>query len=202
MLVIIDYGMGNLRSILNKLQRLGADARISSSIADLEEADRLILPGVGHFKAGMDNIRARNLLDPLNKKVLKEGTPILGICLGMQLFSRHSEEGNATGLGWLDAETVKFPLGDLKIPHMGWNTLENRSPCILFSALPADAEFYFVHSYYVKPSPSSNARASTTTYGISFTSAVCQKNIYGTQFHPEKSHQSGMTILRNFLEKA
>ena len=200
MIAIIDYGMGNLRSIQNKLQRLDADACITSDPLEIEKANKLILPGVGHFATGMENLRSRRLIDPIGHKVVDHHTPILGICLGMQLFSRHSAEGDVPGLGYIDAETVRLPPNNVKIPHMGWNTLENRAPCVLFDNLPEDAELYFVHSFHVQAPKA--VIASTTDYGITFASTIHQNNIYGTQFHPEKSHGAGMTILRNFLEKA
>jgi glutamine amidotransferase len=202
-IVIIDYGMGNLGSILNMSKRIGADAKTSASIADIESADKLILPGVGAFDHGMCRLAELGFIPVLKRKVLEQGTPILGICLGMQLFSRRSEEGKLPGLGWIDAETIRFRFdGDnarLKIPHMGWDTLEIKRQGSVLDRLPKDARFYFVHSYHVCCRDESKVLA-VTCYGTPFHSVVIQNNIIGTQFHPEKSHRFGMHVLRNFAE--
>lgn len=205
MVVIIDYGMGNLGSIQNRLKRIGAQATISSKTADIEKAEKLILPGVGHFDAGMENLEKRRLLSVLEKRVIAERTPILGICLGMQLLTKKSEEGDCAGLGWIDAETKKFDFqgenDSLKIPHMGWNSLEKKRGCPLLDGLPASVTYYFVHSYYVDCNDSTDIVA-TTSYGYDFAAIIQKDNIFGTQFHPEKSHQYGITLLKNFLEIA
>lgn len=202
MIVVVDYGAGNLRSIVNKIERIGAKTIVTSKTSIIAKADKIILPGVGHFATGMENLKRSNLIPILNKKILKEKTPILGICLGLQFFSLWSEEGNVKGLGWIKAKTKKFnfPNNNLKIPHMGWNTLkiERKSP--LFNSIQRDARFYFVHSYHVCCQDSRDILA-TTHYGYDFVSAIQRENIYGTQFHPEKSHQAGMQIIRNFMEK-
>ncbi len=201
MIVVIDYGMGNLRSVFKCLDRMSIAAVISSDADVIREARKLILPGVGHFARGMQNIRELGLLDLLNHKVLIEKTPILGICLGMQLFTRWSEEGEVEGLGWLDAKTVKFDVSDrykFKVPHIGWNSLSIEKSNILFSDLNDEDMFYFVHSYHVVSNEAQVILASTE-YDYSFHSAVHRENIYGTQFHPEKSHHSGMKILKNFV---
>ena len=154
MIVIVDYGMGNLRSILTKLQRFDIDAKISADSGDIMAADRLILPGVGHFAAAMDNLNRRGLIPVLNEKVVDEKTPILGICLGHQLFSKWSEEGDVAGLGWVDAQTIKFNFngnGDgLKIPHMGWNTIRIEKPTPILEGIEDGSRYYFVHSYHVR----------------------------------------------------
>jgi glutamine amidotransferase len=182
------------------------EAKISAKISDIEQADKLILPGVGAFDAGMQNLEMRGLLPVLNRRVLEEKVPILGLCLGMQLFSRGSEEGQLPGLGWIDANTVKFNFDNgkthLKIPHMGWNSSRVLRPSPLWLEPPKeDPWFYFVHSYYVKCNQERNILA-TTTYGEDFTSMVIQDNIVGTQFHPEKSHRYGMELMKNFAENA
>jgi glutamine amidotransferase len=199
-IVIIDYEMGNIRSVMNKIQRAGYEALVTHEVGLIKQAFKLVLPGVGHFQNGMKKLKERNLIDILNQKVLVEKTPILGICLGMQLFSKYSEEGDAEGLGWLDAETVKFRLKDIrhKVPHMGWNTLEQKKESLLFKDISKEHPFYFVHSYHVTCHNSQDV-LSTTNYGYEFVSAVEKGNIYGTQFHPEKSHEWGEKLLLNFL---
>lgn len=203
MIAIIDYGMGNLGSIANMLKRIGAVATITSDVSSIARADKLVLPGVGAFDAGMQNIRERNLLDVLNQKVITSKTPILGLCLGMQLFTRRSEEGVLPGLGWVAADTLRFrfdPQTHRKVPHMGWNTLTLKQPHPLFHNLEKPARFYFVHSFFVRCDAAENVLA-TTMYGGEFASVIAHENIIGTQFHPEKSHAFGMTLLRNFAER-
>jgi len=203
MILIVDYGMGNLGSIKNMLDRIGVESEISSRVADLERADKLILPGVGAFDRAMQNLDALGLVPALNRAVLDQGKPILGICLGMQLLSRSSEEGQAAGLGWIDAETVRFRFeGEdrpLKIPHMGWNTVQATRPgSILDTDLP-ESRFYFVHSYHVRCRDEADVLG-VTRYGQPFHAAVMRGNILGTQFHPEKSHKFGIRLLRKFAE--
>lgn len=200
LIVIIDYGMGNIRSIMNKIHRAGQDAIVSFEYDMINSADKLILPGVGHFFNGMKRLKERNIIDILNKKVLEDKTPILGICLGMQLFTRHSEEGNTEGLGWLDAETLKFTLTDIKhkVPHMGWNSIEQKKISPLLIDIPDNKQYYFVHSYHVRCNIKEDILTSTI-YGYEFVSSVQKENIYGTQFHPEKSHEWGEKLIKNFL---
>lgn len=205
MVVIVDYGMGNLNSVLKAFKRLRINAVISSSPEDIENAEKLILPGVGNFKRGMSNIRERNLITPLNNAVIKNNTPILGICLGMQLMTNHSEEGHIDGLGWIEAETVQFDFRDndnhnLHIPHIGWNSVEVAANNILFDGLDEASSFYFVHSFYVNCQAKEDI-ASTTEYGNSFVSAITKNNIFATQFHPEKSHDFGLALLKNFTDR-
>lgn len=206
MITIIDYGMGNLGSIQNMLKKVGAAAIISSSIDDIEQADKLILPGVGAFGHGMQQIEQRGLLPVLNEKVLGQKTPILGICLGMQLLTEHSEEGDVEGLGWIKGETVRFRLNGehpgLKVPHMGWNEVTIHTDNTLFKDVQdEDTGFYFVHSYHVVCAQEEDVLA-TTHHGYDFVSAVQRGHIMGTQFHPEKSHKYGMRLLKNFAEMA
>lgn len=204
MIVIVDYGMGNLQSVKKAFRRIGYEAKVSSSHADILQAEKLILPGVGHFGSGMQKLKNLHLVEVLNKKVLEEGTPFLGICLGMQLLTKHSEEGDAEGLGWFDAKTIRFQLenesGILRIPHMGWNNIKPAADNGLLNSIPGDALFYFVHSYHVVCSNPEDVLA-TTEYGIRFVSAIHRKNIAGVQFHPEKSHDHGLRILKNFAEQ-
>ena len=202
MIVVIDYGMGNLGSIANMLKKVGASALVSGRREDVEGADKLVLPGVGAFDNGMRNIRERGLLEALHEKVIRRRTPILGICLGMQLLTRSSEEGQSQGLGWLDAETIRFAFPPdsrppLKIPHMGWNTVQPISSDTLFAGMPQQPRFYFVHSYHVVCRQAEDVLA-RAQYGFQFCAALRAGHIFGVQFHPEKSHKFGMQLLRNF----
>lgn len=202
MIAIIDYGMGNLRSVQNKFKKMNIDCIISSTLEIIKLADKLILPGVGNFKYGMQNLHGRGLIDLLNKKVLIDKTPILGICLGVQLFCIHSEEGNCKGLGWIDAEVVKFNVSDkikYKVPHIGWNDLQIKNKNNLDNVIEKKDQFYFVHSYHLKCNNPADVWM-TTVYDYEFVSAVHHKNIYGTQFHPEKSHDAGFRLLKKFAE--
>jgi len=204
MIVVVDYGMGNLGSIGNMLKKIGAAAVISSEPGVIEAAQKLILPGVGAFDNGMRNLAARGLQEVLQRKVLQEKVPILGICLGMQLLSQKSEEGELPGLGWLPAATVRFRFSSaspaLKIPHMGWNTIDICKPCLLFEEMYPEPRFYFVHSYHLVCARAEDV-AAYTTHGYPFASAVANDNIMGVQFHPEKSHKFGIKLFHNFVEK-
>ena len=203
MIVIVDYGLGNLGSIKNMLQKIGVDSVITSDKEIINDAKKLILPGVGAFHTGMRNLNELNLIDILNKKVVDEKIPILGICLGMQLFTNHSEEGNVNGLGWVDAETIKFKPGDSKtkfsIPHMGWEFVEQIKSSRLFTDMYDDPKFYFVHSYYVQCKKEEDVLL-TAKYIHNFDAAFEKDNILGVQFHPEKSHKYGMKLYKNFVE--
>lgn len=198
MLVIIDYGMGNLRSVEKAFKRINASPIVSSKIEDIEKATKLVLPGVGFFKAGMDRLRELGLIEVLNRKVLEDKTPILGICLGMQLFTSHSEEGDVEGLNWIPSKTIAFNLKTYKVPHMGWNTLNLNQENPLFKGVDLDETYYFVHSYYVKCENLENVLC-TTEYEIDFHSCIVKDNIVGVQFHPEKSHKAGLKLLENFI---
>jgi imidazole glycerol-phosphate synthase subunit HisH len=201
MIVIVDYGMGNLGSVLNMLKRLGKRAVISSDLGELAEAERLILPGVGSFDNGMKKLKDMGFVDLLNKKVILEKTPILGICLGAQLLTRNSEEGILPGLGWIDAKTVRFCIpfsnNHLRIPHMGWNEITIKRDNALFFGFEDQPRFYFAHSYHLECNNSLDVIA-TASYGIEFAAAVNRENIWGTQFHPEKSHKFGLRVIKNF----
>lgn len=203
MIAIVDYGMGNLGSISNMLKKIGVQSAITSDPLAIEAAEKLILPGVGAFDLGMKNLTQQGLVEPLNVQVMQRKKPILGLCLGMQLFTRSSEEGHLLGLGWLNAKTVRFtfsgPEAGLKIPHMGWNTIQAHGSHPLLSDLGADARFYFDHSYHILCSDGDTVLA-TTSYGYDFPSIVADGNVLGAQFHPEKSHKFGMRLLKNFAE--
>jgi imidazole glycerol-phosphate synthase subunit HisH len=203
MIVVVDYGMGNVGSMLNMLKKAGARAVLSSDPADIASADRLILPGVGAFDAGMRQLRDRGLVEPLQRKVVDQEAPILGVCLGMQLFTRGSEEGGEPGLGWVEATTVRFqfaePANGLRIPHMGWNHLSPRRPHALTRSLPDDPRFYFVHSFHLRCQRPEDVVA-TTWHGYEFPSVIARGNVMGTQFHPEKSHKYGLALLKAFAE--
>jgi len=206
MIVIIDYGMGNLGSILNMLKRVGVkDAKVSSDPKEIEQAEKLILPGVGAFDTGMQRLRETGLIGLLNEKVLKAKTPTLGVCLGMQLLTKISEEGELPGLGWLDAETIRFRFDQkktrFKIPHMGWNTVQIQREGTLFKDMYVEPRFYFVHSFHVVSHNPQDVLA-TTEYGYDFASVLQQGHIMAAQFHPEKSHKFGMKLYKNFVEYA
>ncbi len=200
--VIIDYHMGNLRSLYNKFRRLNINCLVTSDSDEILMADKLILPGVGHFKKGIDNLKILGLDKILLKKVIEEKTPILGICLGMQLFCKRSEEGDAEGLGWIDAEVIRFRVSDkikYKVPHMGWNNVKIIKRNSLDNFINNDDHFYFVHSYHVKCNNVEDVWM-TSIYDYEFVSAIYHDNIIGTQFHPEKSHDAGFEFLKRFVE--
>lgn len=200
MITIVDYGMGNLGSIQNMFRRIGAETEISGDPERLKRARKLMLPGVGAFDQAMERINASGIRDILDKRVLEDRVPVLGICLGMQLLTRSSEEGRLKGLGWVKADAKRFPsLPNLKVPHMGWNNVTPTQANPLIEGLPGDARFYFVHSYYVSMDDKRDSILQTE-YGLMFDSALNYKNIYGAQFHPEKSHKFGMKLLSNFAD--
>ena len=202
MITIIDYGMGNLHSVFKAFKRVGIKTVVSSRKEDVIASEKLILPGVGHFKKGIENLNKLGLVEVLNKRVVKEKIPLLGICLGMQLLTKFSEEGNAHGLGWIDAETIKFRLErEFKIPHMGWNNINIKKGDSIFSGVKKNASFYFVHSFHVECKNEKEILA-ITNYGKGFVSMIRKENILGIRFHPEKSHSQGLQILKNFVEKA
>ena len=201
MTTIINYNLGNPKSIKNMLAYLGIESRISHNHADIASSDRLILPGVGHFQHGMEQLEQLGLAAILKREVLENKKPILGICLGMQLLTKHSEEGNLPGLGFVDAQTKKFVLQDatLKVPHMGWNTADFKKDSQINKGISINPRYYFVHSYYVDCADQNDVLCSTT-YGQVFVSGFQHQNIFGLQFHPEKSHKFGMELLANFCK--
>ena len=199
MIAIIDYGLGNPASVRNMLRKAGHEAQVSADPAVLQSASRLILPGVGAFDHGMQNLEDRGLIPILNEVVLEHKTPLLGICLGMQLMSRGSEEGQKRGLGWLAADTVRFAASDLRVPHMGWNTVSRARESFLTRTMPEDARFYFVHSFHVRFEHLEDV-ALVANYGGDVVAAASRGNVAGTQFHPEKSHKFGLALLKAFAE--
>lgn len=201
MIVIVDFGLGNVRSIKNMFKRVNErKVSISSELETIQNASKIILPGVGAFDNGMKNLQEYGLINILNKKALDEKVPVLGICLGMQLMTQGSEEGNLPGLGWFDAKAVKFNLApDLKVPHMGWNYINQNDKNNLFLKKDKKYRFYFVHSYHVKCN-NENDVLFTTHYGDEFNSAIQKDNLIGMQFHPEKSSHFGMDIFESFVK--
>ena len=199
MITIIDYGMGNLGSVFNMFKKNGVASKITSDLEEIKSATKLLLPGVGSFDKAMQRINTSGIKDVLDNKVITEKTPILGICLGMQLLTNSSEEGVEKGLGYVNASTKRFTFQDnkMKTPHMGWNLVHKSNKSKLTEGLIQESRFYFVHSYYVEVEQPKNSILKTN-YGLEFDSAIQNKNIYGAQFHPEKSHKFGMKLLQNF----
>ena len=196
MIAIIDYGMGNLRSVAKGFEKVGIDVGVTNNPADLSSAGGVVLPGVGAFSDALDSLLQQGMIESIYR-VVDEGKPILGICLGLQLLFEASEEwGTTKGLGLLPGRVKKLPSG-VKIPHMGWNTLKFKRECPLFDGIPEDSAFYFVHSYFVDPSDPTDI-VGATDYGIEFTSVAARNNVFGIQFHPEKSSALGLQILKNF----
>lgn len=196
---IINYGLGNLGSVHNMLKRLNVQSRIVTKPGDLVD-DKIILPGVGSFDSGITHLRDNGWLETLNEKALEKKIPVLGICLGMQLMCNNSEEGILPGLGWIDGSVIRFTGDGVRIPHMGWNvvrSIDGGKPSILHNPNAEELRFYFVHSYFVKVRNPSDILG-TTVYHQEFTSAFHHENLYGVQFHPEKSHKFGMSLLHNF----
>lgn len=196
MIVIVDYGVGNLRSVQKALEHVGTTTVVADDPRSLKQADGVVLPGVGAFGDGMDHLRARGWVQPLLERA-QAGVPLLGICLGMQLLFEESEEmGQHTGLGLLPGRVVRFAEGDLKVPHIGWNQLQIRKGSLL-EGIPTGVYAYFVHSYYSLPAADDDVLA-TTEYGLEFASVVGRGLIFGAQFHPEKSQEVGLRLLGNF----
>ncbi len=199
--LIPDFGMGNLHSVERSLCRMNVNPIVSSNYEDIAKADKIILPGVGHFQKAMENLSALRMLDTLNEFVLVKKKPILGICLGMQLMAKFSEEGNVAGLGWVDATVIRFRIKDTlqyKIPHTGWNQILGSEKSKLLKNIPNDSEFYFIHSYHLS-STDKELIAGETVYETTFPSVIERDNIFGVQFHPEKSHHYGTALLQNFI---
>lgn len=203
MIVIVDYKTGNLGSIQNMLRKIGVQSLISDKKKDLEEASKLILPGVGSFDYGMLKLEELQLIDVLHRKVLDEKTPLLGICLGAQLCCLTSEEGVKPGFGWIKAHVKKFPTQQngkrFPVPHMGWDFIKTEKESKLFEGI-TDARFYFVHSYYIDCTEKQDILGSNV-YSTAYQSSFEKNNIIGVQFHPEKSHKFGQKLLKNFIEK-
>jgi len=203
MIVIVDYGIGNLGSIKNMLRKIGAPSKISSDPAEIQAATKLILPGVGAFDTGMRQLRESGLIDLLNRRALEARVPILGICLGAQLMTRSSDEGVEAGLGWFDADTLRMEFnaipGKWPLPNIGWREVHGREDYPLMQGYESTPRFYFVHSYYMKPDEPDLASV-TSEYGFEFACGLSRENLHCVQFHPEKSHSFGMRLLKNFAE--
>ncbi len=201
MIAIVDYGLGNVQAIANIYGRLGIPAVAARDPAQLRQADQLILPGVGSFDWAMKQLDASGMRDELERLVREERRPVLGICVGFQMLAARSEEGSLPGLSWIDAEVRRFEQsrlsGRIRLPHMGWNDAVATRPSPLFEGLELPMRFYFLHSYYFVPS-SEECILTSTDYGGTFCSSAGQGNVFGVQFHPEKSHQWGIGLLRNF----
>ena len=197
MITIIDYGAGNIGSIVNMLNRLGQDSVVTNDPFQISIATKLILPGVGKFDYGISKLSDSGLIKILNEKVLIEQVPILGICLGAQLMTKSSEEGELPGLAWFDAEVIKFKNG-LKVPHMGWNFVSPGIKSSISTNLPNNSRYYFVHSYYIRSFKQEDVMF-ISNYGHDFVSGLSKNNIYAVQFHPEKSHKFGMRLFENFI---
>ena len=199
MISIVNYGLGNIGSTINMLKHIGINAKSESDPIKLSQSQKIILPGVGSFDVAMKQINnIEGLQEVLNYKAKVEKIPILGICLGMQLMTRSSEEGEMKGLGWINADTKKFKFrNDLKVPHMGWNNIKATAKTGLTDLTESNQRFYFVHSYYVQVDDQVNSLFKTS-YGLEFDSGIVDQNIYGVQFHPEKSHKFGMNLFEKF----
>ena len=202
MIALVDYGLGNIQAFANIYRRLGIEAYPARTTTDLRQAARIILPGVGAFDWAMTRLQESGLREALDEEVLGAKKPVLGICVGMQMMARSSEEGVLPGLAWIDATVVRFDTrlleGKTHLPHMGWNDVKPLRSDTLFSGLAA-SEYYFLHSYFLRPTREEDILA-ITSYGVTFSSAARSGNVYGTQFHPEKSHQCGVQLLKNFAE--
>lgn len=201
-LAIVDYGMGNLLSVKRTLDRMKVNSVISSNPKEILGSDKIILPGVGHFGKAMSNLSELGLIDILHEAVLDKQKPILGICLGMQLMTKGSEEGDAVGLGWFDGQVIKFQVSDKirhKVPHIGWNQIQIKKESSLMNSIPELSDFYFLHSYYVKINDQFDI-LNETHYDFFYPSAIEKDNIFGVQYHPEKSYDVGARLLKNFIK--
>jgi imidazole glycerol-phosphate synthase subunit HisH len=201
MITVMDYGLGNIRAFMNVYERLNVPCRTASSADELTDAVKIILPGVGSFDRAMDRLEASGMRGVLEQKVLQEKVPVIGICVGMQILADSSEEGTRPGLGWIPGAVRRFDAARIpyatKLPHMGWNTVRTGRPDPLMDSFNGSSRFYFLHSYYFECADASHM-LSQTDYGLTYASAVQRGNIYGIQFHPEKSHSAGVTLLHNF----
>ena len=197
---IIDYGMGNLKSIANAFTALGADVKVTVSPDELKLAERIVLPGVGAFGDGMHNLREHGWIEALNEEVMVKKKPFLGVCLGMQLLaSLSTEHGKHEGFGWIPGEVDRINANNVRVPHIGWNDVRFVKNGGIYSGMDDAQVFYFVHSYVFKPDDPSVV-SGLCSYGGEFTASIEKDNIYATQFHPEKSHKKGLMVLKNFLE--
>jgi imidazole glycerol-phosphate synthase subunit HisH len=198
MIAVVDYGMGNLRSVSNAFRKLGADITVTREKRAIRDSRAVVLPGVGAFGKCVENLKSFDLFDLL-KEEIGRGKPYLGICLGMQILLESSEEApGVEGMGIIKGRVVRFR-GEMKIPHMGWNSIEIVKQSPIFNSIPDGSHFYFVHSYYPDPDPAENASATITEYGRRFTSSIEKENVFASQFHPEKSQHIGLRLLHNFV---
>lgn len=199
MIVVVDYGMGNLHSVRKALEVVGAKVKVNSRPEGIKKAKKIVFPGVGAFGEAMKELKRRSLVQPI-KDAIKAGTPFLGLCLGLQLlFEKSDEAPGMKGLCVLDGEVKRFKVKELKVPHMGWNNITYSLKPAILKGIPNGSYMYFVHSYFVLPKDK-NVILTTTDYDINFTSGICKDNIYGFQFHPEKSQSLGLKILKNFVD--
>ena len=203
MITIIDYGVGNINAFVNVYKRVDVPVKIAKTAADLVNVEKLILPGVGHFDYAMEKLNNSGMRDKLDDLVLHQNIPVIGICVGMQMMANHSDEGSMEGLKWIDASVKKFDETKIqqvtRLPHMGWNDVNPVKDIPLFEGLEKDALFYFLHTYYFECNNPEDVMA-VSDYGIKFASAAHYENKYGIQFHPEKSHNYGETLLHNFAK--
>jgi len=201
MITIVDYGLGNIRAFVNLYEKLNVPVKVARQEGDLEGSDRIILPGVGAFDFAISKLNTSGMREPLEYYVSAKGVPVLGICVGMQIMAKSSEEGCLGGLGWIDGEVKLLDQSKIpyktKLPHMGWNSIDVYDKTGLFENLNSGSRFYFLHSYYFECQHNEDVLCSTE-YGIRFASAVSHNNIFGVQFHPEKSHSNGIRLLYNF----
>jgi imidazole glycerol-phosphate synthase subunit HisH len=201
MITIIDYGLGNVRAFANVYERLNIPTRIAHSAIDIKEATKIILPGVGSFDHAMTLLNNSGMRDELDKRVLSDKVPVVGICLGMQIMAKSSDEGKLSGLGWVDGVVKIFDPDTIpyitRIPHMGWNSIRPVKESEILAGLTDNSRFYFLHSYYFDCNNLEDV-LTKTKYGITYASAVNNNNVYGIQYHPEKSHSNGVQLLKNF----
>lgn len=203
MITLVNYGLGNIQAFVSIYRRLNVPVSVATTPDELMRAQKIILPGVGSFDWAMTRLNESGMRTCLDEAVLVKKRPVLGVCVGMQMMAWRSEEGRLKGLGWIDADVKKFDEAKfaqmLHLPHMGWNDVMPLKSDCLFRAIETNPRFYFLHSYYISPKNPNNI-LSVTDYNGSFASSVCAENIFGTQFHPEKSHQYGIQVLKNFAE--
>lgn len=201
MIAIVDYGSGNIQAIKNIYENLKIESFFASKPNQLLNADKIILPGVGAFDEAISKLNSSGMLEVLNLRVLEQKTPVLGVCVGMQIMAKASEEGNSAGLGWFDADVNKFDESMIpnkpKLPHMGWNEIQQRKECSMLNDISFEKGYYFLHSYYIECNDAEDVLL-TSNYGGEFTCAVQKENIFGFQFHPEKSHKNGINLFKNF----
>lgn len=203
MITIVDYGLGNIKAFVNVYERLNIPIKIAKTKYDLNDASKIIIPGVGAFDYAIEQLNKSGMRDELENKVIRDKVPVIGICVGMQILAKSSEEGKLPGLGWVDGKVLKFDINNIpyktRLPHMGWNNINPIAESTLLKGFNNESRFYFLHSYYFVCNNQQDI-ISTTQYGIDFSSAINHNNIFGIQFHPEKSHSNGVSLLNNFAK--